>query len=87
MNTHFLYEVFQLLTVSTLVAGCAVYCLLTLAPQKLQQALKQVLLRFPVPVFVATKLRQTASACGSGCSGCSSGAATPQTVKWHPRKR
>jgi hypothetical protein len=88
MSSHLLYEVFQFLTVAVLVTGCALYCLLTLAPNVVKQALTQALLHCPLPAFIATKLRQPAanSACGSNCGACSAGPATPQAVKWHPRK-
>jgi hypothetical protein len=89
MNTHFLFDVFQFLVVFILVAGCTVYCLLTLAPNVLKQPLKLALLRCPLPAFVSAKLRQTTvtGACGSNCGACSPSPSAPQTVKWHPRKR
>ena len=90
MNTHFLFEIFQFLVVTALVAGCTVYCLLTLAPSVIKQGLKQALLRCPLPAFVATRLRQTTATgtCGSNCGGaCASSSATPHAVKWHSRKR
>ncbi|MDO9164883.1 MAG: hypothetical protein Q7U13_02130 [Rhodoferax sp.] len=88
MNAHFLFDVFQFLVVAVLVLGCGVYCLLTLAPDIVKRPLRQLSLRCPLPAFVIAKLRQPTAtgACGSSCGACPSGAATPQAVKWHPRK-
>jgi hypothetical protein len=88
MDSHFLYVVFQYLSVSVLVAGCTLYCLLTLAPNALKRPLKQALLRCPLPAFISSRLQQTMAtggACGSSCGACASDSATPQTVKWHRR--
>ena len=78
-----LYDVFQWTTVGLLVAGCTLYCLLALAPDIIRQPLGQLLLRCPLPAFLASRLRVDASACGA----CAPATAAPQTVKWHPRKR
>lgn len=88
MDTHFLYEIFQFLTVSVVIAGCAAYCLLTLAPNVLKRPLKRALLGCPLPAFIASWLQQTTATgtCSSNCGACSSGSATTKTVKWHPRK-
>jgi hypothetical protein len=88
MDVHFLYGIFQALTVSALVAGCTLYCLLMLAPNGLKRRLKLVLLRCPLPSFVSSLLTKTTAsgACGGSCGACSSGSAKTQTVKWHPRK-
>ncbi|WP_296442857.1 hypothetical protein [Rhodoferax sp. UBA5149] len=88
MVSHFLYEVFQFLAVFSMVAGCTVYCLLTLAPDALKRPLKLALLRCPLPAFISSRLQQTDAkgACGSSCGACSSGPATIQAVKWHGRK-
>lgn len=88
MGAPFLYEVFQAVTISVLVAGCTLYCLLTLAPNGLKRPLKLALLRCPLPTFVAAWLKQTTSAgaCGSNCGTCAPGAAKTRPVKWYPRK-
>jgi hypothetical protein len=88
MNTHFWFDVFQVVVVATLVAGCTVYCLLKLAPKFIKQGVKQALLRCPLPASVKARLRQpsAAGACGSNCGACGSSPATPRAVKWHPRK-
>ena len=85
---HMLFEIFQFLIIATLVTGCAVYCLLTLTPRAFKLALKQALLRCPIPGFVATWLQQggATGGCGSNCGSCPSSKATPQPVKWLPRK-
>ena len=81
------YDVFQWTTVGLLVAGCTLYCLLALAPDIIRQPLGQLLLRCPLPAFLASRLRVDASACGVNCGACAPATAAPQTVKWHPRKR
>jgi hypothetical protein len=94
MNPHFLFDAFQFLVITALVLGCTVYCLLTLAPNIIKRPLKQALLRCPLPDFVAAQLQQSSAAgtCGSNCGACPSNApspsspASPQAVKWHPRK-
>ena len=88
MSTHLLFEVFQFLVIMSLVAGCTVYCLLTLAPNIIKNPLKQALLRCPLPAFVRVRLQTTtaAGACGSNCGACASSAATPKPVQWHTRK-
>lgn len=89
MDAHFLYQVFQTLTITVLVAGCTLYCLLTLTPSGLKRPLKLALLRCPLPTFIASWLKQTtaAGACGTHCGACASGSAKTQTVKWLPRKQ
>ncbi|MEI8170545.1 MAG: hypothetical protein WCG50_12770 [Rhodoferax sp.] len=88
MNTLFLFEVFQFFTITTLVIGCTIYCLLTLSPNVIKQALKLFLLRMPLPAFFRSKLQQNkaSGACGSNCGGCSSQAGAPQPIKWHTSK-
>lgn len=88
MDSHFLYEIFQFLSVSLLVAGCTVYCLLMLAPAALKRPLKQALLRCPLPDVIASRLKRTASSgsCSSNCGACSSGSAAARPVQWHRRK-
>ncbi len=88
MSAAFLYQVFQTVTVSGLVAGCALYCLLVLAPNGVKRALKLVLLRCPLPTFVAAWLTPTTAAgtCGSNCGACAPSPAKTQAVKWYPRK-
>lgn len=88
MNTHLLFDVFQILVITVLVAGCTLYCLLTLAPNIIKSPLKRALLRCPLPDFVCVRLQKTnaAGACGSHCSACASKAATQKPVQWHTRK-
>jgi hypothetical protein len=98
MNPHFLFEIFQFLVVSTLVLGCTVYCLLSLAPNIIKLPLKKALLRSPLPAFIKARLQRNSEggACGSSCGGCASNTskapnrlspAKPQALKWHPRER
>lgn len=88
MNSHAWFDVFQILVVTALVAGCSVYCLLKLAPEIIKRPLKRALLHCPLPAFVKVKLQKTsaAGACGSSCGACGSSAAAPKPVKWHTRK-
>lgn len=88
MNVHFLYELFQLIAVSALVVGCAIYCLLSLAPNSLKQSLRKALSHLPMPAAFAIKPAQpgTAGGCASNCGACSAKADTTRTVQWHPRK-
>ena len=89
-HTPLFYDLFQYVMVGALVAGCAVYCVLSLAPNAIKEPLRDVLRRLPLPERFLAKLNQspTESACGSSCGGCSTAAATrTQQVHWHPRKR
>ncbi|MFZ2220025.1 MAG: hypothetical protein WAV85_15285 [Rhodoferax sp.] len=89
-NNALFYDLFQYVTVAVLVAGCALYCVLTLAPTPLKEPLRDALHRLPLPKMCLAKLSQSraAGACGSSCSGCSVRAAnSTQQVHLQPRKR
>ena len=89
-NTTLFYDLFQYVIVALLVAGCALYCVLALAPTAIKALLRDALRRLPLPKIFLAKLGQSraAGACASSCSGCSAPAATgTQPVHWHPRKR
>ena len=89
-NTTLFYDLFQYVIVALLVAGCALYCVLALAPTAIKALLRDALRRLPLPKIFLAKLSQSraAGACGSSCSGCSAPTATStQQVHWHPRKR
>ena len=89
-HTPLFYDLFQYVVVGSLVAGCAVYCVLTLAPNTIKEPLRGALCRLPLPNIFLAKLSQSraAGACGSSCGGCSAPTATStQQVHWHPRKR
>ena len=89
-HTPLFYDLFQYVMVGSLVAGCAVYCVLTLAPRTIKEPLRGALCRLPLPNIFLAKLSQSraAGACGSSCSGCSVRAAnSTQQVHLQPRKR
>ena len=89
-QTTLFYDLFQYVMVGSLVAGCAVYCVLSLAPNTIKEPLRDALRRLPLPSIFLAKLSQSraAGACGSSCGGCSAPTATStQQVHWHPRKR
>lgn len=87
--SSFLYDTFQYLSVGALVTGCALYCVLALAPNAIKIPLRNALRRLPLPQRLSEQLNrtQTAGACGSSCAGCAASPAPEKKVLWLAHRR
>ena len=87
--SSYLYDTFQYLSVGALVTGCALYCVLALAPNAIKIPLRNALRRLPLPKQLSQQLSrtQTAGACGSSCGGCAPAPATAKKVLWLSQRR
>jgi hypothetical protein len=80
-----LYDIFQATVVGLLVAGCALYCVFSLAPKALVRRLKTGLLGCPLPGFARTRLQASLvqpGGCGA-CDGCSSSGPSQASRRVH----
>ena len=82
----------QTLIVALLVLACSVYAVWTLMPSAARRALATVLLRWPLPAAIASRLRRAAAAApGCGCDGCdhvpAKKPAATQVMTFHRRPR
>jgi hypothetical protein len=80
--------------VALLVLGCSVYAVWKLMPSAARRALASSMLRLPLPVVLAERLRRHAQAAsGCGCDGCDRAApkaptastGAVQKITFHPR--
>ncbi len=82
----------QLLLVALIVLGCSAYAVWTLMPAAWRAGVASMLLRWPLPAVLSTRLRtatRASSGCGS-CGSCASAAKAPaaaavHTVTFHKR--
>lgn len=74
-----LYHLVEIIAVSALVLGCAVYCALRLAPDAVTRRVRTALFGLPLPAALKLKLasHQKPAGCSAGCSGCASAASRP----------
>jgi hypothetical protein len=78
MHSASMYPLFEIIAVSVLVLGCAVYCAWRLTPDAVARRVLATLLALPLPAALKLRLAsgQKAAGCGASCSGCAS--ATPR---------
>ena len=78
MHSASLYHLVEIIAVSALVLGCAVYCALRLAPEAAIRRVRATLVGLPLPAALKLKLaarHKAPAGCSAACSGCAS--ATP----------
>ena len=81
----------QTFIVALLVIGCSVYAAWTLMPAAARRVIAAMLLKLPLPIAFAQRMRKAATvSSGCGCDGCDSAPAkaaskAPQVVTFRPR--
>ncbi len=71
MDSSTLQSVMQSGTVVVLVSGCSAYAVWSLMPASMRRSAAVLLLRLPLPVVLAARLRRHAEAAsGCECNGC-----------------
>jgi|GEM_PF-602899 len=71
MDSSTLQSLLQSGTVALLVSGCSAYAVWSLMPAVMRRSAAAKLLRLPLPVALAARLRKHAEAVsGCGCNGC-----------------